>query len=149
MSSHRFRFPLIRERRDWVIHYARQHILKAFESLAQIRKQARAAYLENLPNYDTYMRYSGHPPIPESLVSTLQSQIAEAHAEMKRGTDADWRASILRYPVVLDYFYSLVELRLPSDSSDAVVDPPFAQSGYVWEPGSDSKKTLTSGARKF
>lgn len=94
------------------------------------------------------MRYSGRPPISEVFVSTLQSQIAEGHAELKRGIDADWRASILRYPEVLDYFYGLIELKLPSDGSDAVVNPPFTQSGYVWEPGSDTKNVLTSAAKK-
>ncbi|KAF2036652.1 hypothetical protein EK21DRAFT_95892 [Setomelanomma holmii] len=119
------------EIRDWVINHARQHILKAFESLTSIRKQAHAAYLASLPNYDIYMRYSGRPPIPHMYVSTLQSQIAEAHAELKRGIDADWRASVLRYPVVLDYFYSLIELRLPSDRSQEVIQPPFAAAGYA------------------
>jgi hypothetical protein len=77
------------------------------------------------------MRYSGRPPISPIYVATLQSQIAEAHAELKRGIDADWRASVLRYPVVLDYFYSLIELRLPSDRAQEVVQPPFAAAGYA------------------
>jgi hypothetical protein len=64
-------------------------------------------------------------------VATLQAQIQEAHAELKRGIDADWRASVLRYPTVLDYFYSLIELRLPSDRSQEVVQPPFAAAGYA------------------
>jgi hypothetical protein len=64
-------------------------------------------------------------------IATLQTQIAEAHAELKRGIDADWRASVLRYPEVLDYFYSLIELRLPDDRSREVVQPPFAAAGYA------------------
>jgi hypothetical protein len=64
-------------------------------------------------------------------VATLQAQIQEAHAELKRGIDADWRASVLRYPAVLDYFYSLIELRLPNDRSQEVVQPPFAAAGYA------------------
>jgi hypothetical protein len=77
------------------------------------------------------MRYSGRPPIPHIYVTTLQSQIAEAHAELKRGIDVDWRASVLRYPAVLDYFYSLIEVRLPNDRSQEVVQPPFAAAGYT------------------
>jgi hypothetical protein len=77
------------------------------------------------------MQYSGHPPIHPVYVSQLQGQIAEAHAELKRGIDADWRASVLRYPEVLDYFYSLIDLRLPSDRSPRVVEPPFAAAGYA------------------
>jgi hypothetical protein len=114
-----------------VINHARQHILKAFESLTSVRKQAHSQYLASLPNYDIYMRYSGRPPISHIYVATLQSQIAEAHAELKRGIDADWRASVLRYPVVLDYFYSLIQLRLPSDHSPEVVQPPFAAANYA------------------
>lgn len=63
-------------------------------------------------------------------MAQLQAQIAEAHHELKRGVDADWRASVLRYPEVLDYFYSLVELKLPSERSPRVVEPPFAVAGY-------------------
>lgn len=99
--------------------------------MTSIRKQAHAAYLSSLPNYDIYMRYSGRPPISHMYVATLQSQIQEAHAELKRGIDADWRASVLRYPVVLDYFYSLIDLRLPSDRSQEVIQPPFAAAGYA------------------
>jgi hypothetical protein len=77
------------------------------------------------------MRYSGRPPIAHMYVATLQAQIAEANAELKRGIDLDWRASVLRYPVVLDYFYSLIELRLPNDRSQEVVQPPFAAAGYA------------------
>ncbi|KAF1952469.1 hypothetical protein CC80DRAFT_422411 [Byssothecium circinans] len=118
------------ETRDWVIAHARQHILNQFERLTSTRKAAHAAYLNSLPNYSIYMQYSGHPPIHPIYIDNLQRQIAEAHAELKRGTDADWRASVLRYPEVLDYFYSLVELRLPSNRSPRVVEPPFAAAGY-------------------
>ncbi|KAJ4316790.1 hypothetical protein N0V94_005282 [Neodidymelliopsis sp. IMI 364377] len=63
-------------------------------------------------------------------IQQLQSQIAEAHADFKRGIDLDWKASVLRYPEVLDYFYKLVELRLPSEDHRAVAEPPFAAAGY-------------------
>lgn len=119
------------ELRDWVISHSRQHILNQFERLTSTRKAAHSAYLASLPNYSIYMQYSGHPPIHPMYIDNLQRQIAEAHAELKRGIDADWRASILRYPEVLDYFYSLVELRLPSERSPRVVEPPFAAAGYA------------------
>lgn len=76
------------------------------------------------------MRFSGAPPIPPFAIAQLQSQIAEAHAEFKRGIDLDWRASVLRYPEVLDYFYSLVALKLPGKDSSKVLEPPFAAAGY-------------------
>lgn len=77
------------------------------------------------------MQYSGRPPIHPAYIAQLQGQIAEAHAELKRGIDADWRASVLRYPEVLDYFYGLVELSIPSERSPRVVEPPFAAAGYA------------------
>ncbi|KAI8935336.1 hypothetical protein NX059_007921 [Plenodomus lindquistii] len=119
------------EIRDWVINHARQHILNAFDRLTSNRKGMHAAYLASLPNYDIYMRYSGHPPIHPMYLSQLQAQIADANADLKRGIDADWRASVLRYPEVLDYFYGLVELRLPDNRSREVVEPPFAAAGYA------------------
>ncbi|KAF2020728.1 hypothetical protein BU24DRAFT_456769 [Aaosphaeria arxii CBS 175.79] len=119
------------EIRDWVIAHARMHILGAFERLKTTRKQAHSAYLASLPYYTVYMQYSGHPPIHPMAIAQLQAQIGEAHAELKRGIDADWRASVLRYPEVLDYFYSLVEVRMPSDRSPRVREPPFAVAGYA------------------
>lgn len=76
------------------------------------------------------MRFSGAPPIHPMMIQQLQSQIAEAHADFKRGIDLDWKASVLRYPEVLDYFYSLVELRLPKADDSRVIQPPFAAAGY-------------------
>jgi hypothetical protein len=115
---------------DWVINHARHHIQVAFKRLTSIRQHAQTAYLNSLPHYDVYMRFSGAPPIHPMYIQQLQSQIAEAHAEFKRGIDLDWRASVLRYPEVLDYFYSLVELRLPGEADRSVVEPPFAAAGY-------------------
>lgn len=114
-----------------MINHARQHVLNAFERLTSNRKQTHSAYLASLPHYDVYMRYSGRPPIHPMYLAQLTSQIADANADLKRGIDADWRASVLRYPEVLDYFYSLVELRTPDDRSMLVVEPPFAAAGYA------------------
>lgn len=119
------------EIRDWVISHARQHILNAFDHLSAHRKAAHAAYLASLPNYTVYMQYSGHPPIHPGYIAQLQTQISDAHAELKRGIDADWRASVLRYPEVLDYFYSLIEIQIPSARSPRVVEPPFAAASYT------------------
>ncbi|KAJ9640980.1 hypothetical protein H2201_002216 [Coniosporium apollinis] len=117
--------------REWVIEHSRIHILHAFTRLTSARKAAHTAYLSSLPHYAIYMQYSGRPPLHPQAMAQLQAQIAEAHAELKRGIDADWRASVLRYPEVLDYFYGLVELKVPSDRSAEVVNPPFARAGYA------------------
>ncbi|KAJ8113413.1 hypothetical protein OPT61_g4453 [Boeremia exigua] len=116
--------------RDWVITNARQHIQIAFQRLVSARQHAQSIYLNSLPYYDVYMRFSGAPPIHPVYIQQLQSQIAEAHTDFKRGIDLDWKASVLRYPEVLDYFYSLVELRLPSDDDMRVARPPFAAADY-------------------
>lgn len=54
------------------------------------------------------------------------TEIAAANAELKRGIDEDWRASVQRYPEVLEYFYSLVTFTLPRDDDSAVKDPPLS-----------------------
>lgn len=115
---------------EWVLAHARHHIQLAFQRLTTIRQHAQTAYLNSLPHYDVYMRFSGAPPIHPMLIAQLQSQIAEAHAEFKRGIDLDWRASVLRYPEVLDYFYSLVEVSPPGDDDPRIMKPPFAAAGY-------------------
>ena len=119
------------EIRDWVISHARQHINEAFERLAAARNQAHAAYLASLPYYSVYAQYAGRPPLHPAHLAQLQAQLADAHAELERGIDADWRTSVLRYPEVLDYFYSLVALRLPSERSPSVAEPPFAAAGHA------------------
>jgi hypothetical protein len=63
-------------------------------------------------------RYYRGPPHP--------SEIAAAQLQLKRGVDEDWQASVQRYPEVLEYFYSLVTVHLPSDSASAVKDPPLS-----------------------
>jgi hypothetical protein len=106
------------------------------------------AYLASLPNYEVYVRFSGHPPIHPMYVATLQTQIAEANAELKRGIDADWRASVLRYPEVLDYFYSLVELKLPDERSPRVIEPPFAAAGYADRGYADPARLVVKEKKK-
>jgi hypothetical protein len=57
------------------------------------------------------------------------SEIAAADAELKRGIDEDWKASVQRYPEVLEYFYGLVTLDLPGDDEPGVRDPPLSALG--------------------
>jgi hypothetical protein len=54
------------------------------------------------------------------------AEIAVANAKLKAGIDEDWRASVQRYPEVLEYFYSLVTFTLPPDHDSAVKDPPLS-----------------------
>lgn len=59
------------------------------------------------------------------------SEIAAADADLKRGIDEDWKASVQRYPEVLEYFYGLVDLNLPADDEPGVRDPPLSALGGV------------------
>jgi len=64
-----------------------------------------------------YAQYRGRPPLHAPILATLHRQIADADADLRRDIDADWKACVLRYPEVLAYFYSLVNVRLPPEAS--------------------------------
>jgi hypothetical protein len=83
------------------------------------RRDAHTVHIASLTERSMY--YYGTRPHP--------SEIAAANAELKRGIDQDWRASVQRYPEVLEYFYSLVTFTLPRDDDQAVRDPPLSALG--------------------
>lgn len=102
--------------RAWVRGHAQDYILAYYEVLTTRRKEAHMAHINGLTNY--YARvYHSHPP---------SAELARAQSELKRGIDTDWRASVQRYPEVLEYFYSLVDMTLPNDDEAAVRDPPLS-----------------------
>jgi hypothetical protein len=106
--------------------HAQDYILEYFRLLTERRKTAHAQHLERLQAHSYH--YYRAPPHP--------SQIADAQAQLKRGIDEDWQSSVQRYPEVLEYFYSLVELTLPDDNENAVKDPPLsALNGPRSKPG--------------
>lgn len=102
--------------RTWVRTHAQDYILEYFRLLADRRKQAHTAHLDRITNHAYHFYHA--PPHP--------NEIAAAQAALKRGIDEDWQASVQRYPEVLEYFYSLVELTLPPDDDQAVRDPPLS-----------------------
>lgn len=101
--------------RSWVRAHAQDYILEYFRQLAERRKTAHSAHLDHITAHAFY--HYNAPPHP--------NQIAEAQATLKRGIDEDWQASVQRYPEVLEYFYSLIELTLPADDEAAVKNPPL------------------------
>ncbi|UKZ47277.1 hypothetical protein TrVGV298_001494 [Trichoderma virens] len=101
--------------RSWVRGHAQDYILEYFRQLAERRKTAHSAHLDHITAHAFY--HYNAPPHP--------NQIAEAQATLKRGIDEDWQASVQRYPEVLEYFYSLIELTLPADDEAAVKNPPL------------------------
>lgn len=81
-------------------------------------------------------RYHHLPPHP--------SELAAADLELKRGIDEDWKASVQRYPEVLEYFYGLVDLSLPAEDEPRVSDPPLSALGG----GKGRVRVRSVGARK-
>ncbi|KAG6365880.1 hypothetical protein INS49_000056 [Diaporthe citri] len=102
--------------RSWVRAHAQDYILEYFRLLTDRRKQAHTAHLDRITSHAYHFYHA--PPHP--------NEIAAAQAALKRGIDEDWQASVQRYPEVLEYFYSLVELTLPPDDDPAVRDPPLS-----------------------
>ena len=103
----------------WVRGHAQDYILAFFSTLTTRRKELHASHIHRIT--DRAYHYYHAPPHP--------SEIAAADAELKRGIDEDWRASVQRYPEVLEYFYGLVELSLPGEEDSAVRDPPLSALG--------------------
>ncbi|KAH6716964.1 hypothetical protein BKA61DRAFT_477259 [Leptodontidium sp. MPI-SDFR-AT-0119] len=107
--------------RAWVRGHAQDYILSYFSMLTTRRKDQHAQTIHRITERAAYYyRARPHP-----------SEIAAADAELKRGIDEDWKASVQRYPEVLEYFYGLVDLNLPSDDEPGVRDPPLSALGGV------------------
>ncbi|KAK2595309.1 hypothetical protein QQS21_006965 [Conoideocrella luteorostrata] len=102
--------------RAWVRGHAQDYVLEYFRLLTERRKNAHTAQLDHITAHAFY--HYNAPPHP--------NQIADAQATLKRGIDEDWQASVQRYPEVLEYFFSLVEMTLPGDNEPAVKDPPLS-----------------------
>ncbi len=96
--------------------HAQDYILEYFRLLTERRKATHAQHLDRITAHAFhYYRAQPHP-----------TELANAQAQLKRGIDEDWQTSVQRYPEVLEYFYSLVELTLPDDNEAAVKDPPLS-----------------------
>ncbi|KAG5953713.1 hypothetical protein E4U53_003505 [Claviceps sorghi] len=102
--------------RAWVRGHAQDYVLEYFRLLAERRKNAHSTHLDQITAHAFY--HYNAPPHP--------NEIADAQAALKRGIDEDWQASVQRYPEVLEYFFSLVEMTLPGDHEPAVKDPPLS-----------------------
>ncbi|EPE31121.1 hypothetical protein GLAREA_04088 [Glarea lozoyensis ATCC 20868] len=87
--------------------------------LTSRRKESHAQLIHRINERAAY--YYNARPHP--------SEILAADADLKRGIDEDWKASVQRYPEVLEYFYGLVDLNLPSDDDPGVRDPPLSALG--------------------
>ncbi|KAH8648666.1 hypothetical protein BX600DRAFT_555110 [Xylariales sp. PMI_506] len=97
--------------RSWVSARAQDYILEHFRHLTERRQVAHHEYLmiQRTRSQDNYY---------------YLQDLAAAQADFKRGIDEDWQASVQRYPEVLEYFYSLVEVTIPGDDDPMVNNPP-------------------------
>lgn len=107
--------------RAWVRGHAQDYILSYFSMLTTRRKDHHAQTVHRMTERAAYYFHARPHP----------AEIAAADAELKRGIDEDWKASVQRYPEVLEYFYGLVDLNLPSDDEPGVRDPPLSALGGV------------------
>jgi len=115
-AEHRMMTGVFNEIRSWVRGHAQDYILSYFGMLTTRRKELHAANIQRITDHAWhYYRAQPHP-----------SEIANADMELKRGIDEDWKASVQRYPEVLDYYYGLVDLSLPADDEREVNDPPMS-----------------------
>ncbi|ROT40671.1 hypothetical protein SODALDRAFT_348862 [Sodiomyces alkalinus F11] len=118
----------------WVRAHAQDYILEYFRLLTERRKAAHMAHLDRISAHAYHYYHS--PPHP--------NEIAAAQATLKRGIDEDWQCSVQRYPEVLEYFYSLVELTLPSDDEAAESVPQIGR--YRRAPQPIRRKPSRTGA---
>ncbi|KAF2725930.1 hypothetical protein K431DRAFT_280663 [Polychaeton citri CBS 116435] len=121
------RWAGVQDIRDWVLNHARNQVIQTFQRLKAQRVEQHNAYLQTLPCYSLYHQYNGHPPMHPFQLQALHNQISQANAIFKQGVDEDWRRSCMRYPDVLDYYFSMVTVNFPEDKDPAVRNPVFGQ----------------------
>jgi hypothetical protein len=93
--------------------------------MVEVRKQQYEAHLATVPYFELFKIYSGRPPISAPQMNQLRMQMSTAQIAYQRGIDEDWKNSLQRYPEVLDYYFNLVEFKLPAEKSVAVQEPVF------------------------
>ena len=86
--------PILLTNRSWVRGHAQDYILSYFGMLTTRRKDQHAETIHRITERAAY--YYNARPHP--------SEVAAVDAELKRGIDDDWKASVQRYPEVLEYF---------------------------------------------
>jgi hypothetical protein len=111
--------------RHWALRHAREWIIHTFNQMVDVRKQQYEAHLATVPYFDLYKIYSGRPPISAPQMHQLRMSMSAAQNAYQRGIDEDWKNSLQRYPEVLDYYFNLVEFKLPGEKSVAVQEPVF------------------------
>jgi hypothetical protein len=97
--------------RRWVGRHARDYVLNEYYIALERRKADYQASIDRVSK----LAYQYFHTIPDA------SEIAGIQAVLERGINEDWRACVQRYPEVLDYFYSLVEMTCPNNDDPRVI----------------------------
>lgn len=118
-----------RSNSDWVTNQARNQVVKTFHEMRALQIERYHAHLQSQPYYTLYHRYNGAPPLAPSQLQQVRADMLRAEQMLKAGVDEAWRASCLKYPEIMDYYFSLVIFDLPSDRDPAVRDPTFGGGG--------------------
>lgn len=115
-AEQRMMHAVYNEIRTWVRQHAQDYVLQYFGQLSDARKQAHRRQIDSMTAY-AYHHYRA-PPHP--------SDIQAAEVALKQGIDEDWQRSVQRYPEVLEYFFSLVDVSLPTENDPSVKDLPLS-----------------------
>lgn len=91
----------------WVRSHAQDIVLKRFNA-------ATAAYSDSRAHKDVDEVLGDVGDVSDPAAAALKGKINEL-----------WSEALLTFPETLDYFYSLLELNLPSDDDPAVRNPPL------------------------
>ncbi|OAQ63100.1 hypothetical protein VFPPC_09003 [Pochonia chlamydosporia 170] len=98
--------------RSWVRAHAEEYILKYYQHLIELRKEAHRDRLERLTEHIPHVR-------------AQSEEIEAANTALLQGVGDDWQGAIGKIPAVFEYFYSLVALSLPGDQEPQVKDVPL------------------------
>ncbi|KAF2674385.1 hypothetical protein BT63DRAFT_8850 [Microthyrium microscopicum] len=139
--------------REWVANHAISHVTNTFKAMKETRLSNYNAYIKALPYISIYEQYHGRPPLHPNVLQELRRQIHEADVDLRNQIDGDWRNCVVRYPEVLTYYYSMVNIQTPKDvngptniiapvpSFQSVTRPPIERSRSTTGTSSATKKT--------
>ena len=104
------------------MNQARDRIVYDFNKLKEVRYTTYMAVIEALPYFTLYTKY-GSQRLSQPQVQSIQFNLQNAKHMYQTTITADWRSCCLKYPAMLDYFLSLIEIRCPDTRSAAIRDP--------------------------
>lgn len=107
-----------------------KYITTTFNTLKAARMNRYRDYVYKLPHYREYRHWAGKPPIHPAALQDLKIRLVDADRRLQAGVNADWRACVLKYPEVLDYYYNNIEVAIPRSSPEAPLDAYAAPRPY-------------------